>query len=436
MIDMQQGGNAPVPGDRVVVAFGWSAVGVEADVSAYLLTAIGKVRDDADMVFFNQPSGAGDAIRHDAAAGGKGGFDVDLTAMPAAIERIVFCVTIDGAQADVQTLKSLDGAQVTLGLTGQSPALSYRPALGAASEAAMTFAELYRRQGQWKFRAVGQGFNGGLAPLARSFGIDVAEEVSAAKSGPSLEKRMVDLAKRDPELVSLVKKVQISLAKHSLPIDRAKVALCLDISGSMSSLYKTGKIDQLVQRIMALGFRFDDDGRIDVFLFGTAAHSFGELGVDQYRSFTADMLARHKLEPGTYYGLVMERIRAHYAGQPDFRTLPVYIMFVTDGGTGDARRSETQIKEASAEPIFWQFMAIGKASAGSKSARKRLPSGFEFLEHLDAMPGRVIDNANFFCVADPAELADEELYELLMSEYPAWLKAAVAQRIVTPKGHA
>jgi len=296
----------------------------------------------------------------------------------------------------------------------------------------MILGELYLRGGQWKFRAVGQGFDGGLAPLARSFGIDVAEEAPAPKAGPSLEKRLIDLEKRDPQLVSLVKKVQVNLAKHSLPVDRAKVALCLDISGSMHSLYKSGKIDQLVQRIMALGFRFDDDGRIDVFLFGTAARNFGELGVDDYRSFTADMLARHPLEPGTYYGLVMERIRAHYANQHDFGTLPVYVMFVTDGGTGDARRSETQIKEASAEPIFWQFMAIGKARAGSKSTRKRLPSGFEFLEHLDAMPGRVIDNANFFCVADPAELADEELYELLMSEYPAWLKAAVAQRIVKP----
>lgn len=184
MTDMQQGGNAPVPGDRVAVAFGWTAGGVEADVSAYLLTAEGKVRDDADMVFYNQPTGAGGAVRFDAGAGAKGGFAVDLAAVPAAIERIVFCVTIDGAQAKRQTLALLDGAEVALSPQGGAPALRFRPQLAGATEAAMTFAELYRRQGQWKFRAVGQGFNGGLAPLARSFGIDVADEAPAAPPPP------------------------------------------------------------------------------------------------------------------------------------------------------------------------------------------------------------------------------------------------------------
>lgn len=431
MVELTQGANAPLAGASVIVAVDWPAsVSVEADVSAYLLTDAGRVRGDADMMFFNNPVGGEGAVRFSAGGGPRGRFEIDLANVPPAITRIVFCVTIDEAAPGKATLAALTGARITAGDH------SYAPALGNATEAAMILGEVYLRGGQWKFRAVGQGFDGGLAPLARSFGIDVAEEASAPKPGPSLEKRLIDLEKRDPQLVSLVKKVQVSLAKHSLPVDRAKVALCLDISGSMHGLYKSGKIDQLVQRIMALGFRFDDDGRIDVFLFGTAAHGFGELGVEDYGSFTADMLARHRLEPGTYYGLVMERIRAHYAGQPDFGTVPVYVMFVTDGGTGDARRSETQIKAASAEPIFWQFMAIGAARAGSKSTRKRLPSGFEFLEHLDAMPGRVIDNANFFCVADPAELADEELYDLLMSEYPAWLKAAIAQRIVTPGGRA
>ncbi len=175
MTDLQQGANAPVPGDKATVAFAWEAAGVDADASAYLLTAAGRVRDDADMVFYNQPAGAGGVVRY--VTGGRGGFEIDLARVPEAIERIVFCVTIDGARAKGQTLALLSGA--TIAVTGAAD-LRFAPALAGATEAAMTFGELYRRQGQWKFRAVGQGFDGGLAPLARSFGIDVAEEAAAA----------------------------------------------------------------------------------------------------------------------------------------------------------------------------------------------------------------------------------------------------------------
>lgn len=102
----------------------------------------------------------------------------------------------------------------------------------------------------------------------------------------------MDLQKKDPELLSLVKKVSVSLEKRKLLTDRAKVALCLDISGSMNALYKSGKIDVLVRRVMALGYRFDDDGEIDVFLFGENVHEWGSIGVGDYRSFVSDMLSR------------------------------------------------------------------------------------------------------------------------------------------------
>lgn len=186
MTDLQQGGNAPVPADALTMAFAWTPVAgrdVDADASAYLLTAEGKVRSDADMVFYNQPHGGDGSVRF-VASSGRGAFEVDLSRLPAAIERVVFCVTIHEAQAKRQTLALLEGAGLTVAPSGGVPALSYCPDLAGASETAMTFGELYRRNGQWKFRAVGQGFNGGLAPLARSFGIDVAEEAPVAPPSP------------------------------------------------------------------------------------------------------------------------------------------------------------------------------------------------------------------------------------------------------------
>jgi tellurite resistance protein TerA len=187
MIDLQQGGNAPVPSQTVTASFSWSIPSgrdVEADPSAYLLTSSGKVRGDADMVFYNQPSGAAGAVRFGREHGARGGFQVDLDRVPADIERVVLCVTIHDAQVKKQTLALFEAAEIAIrGSDGRE--LRFRPMLSGASEAAMVFGELYRRNGQWKFRAVGQGFNGGLAPLARSFGIDVAEEDTSARPAPA-----------------------------------------------------------------------------------------------------------------------------------------------------------------------------------------------------------------------------------------------------------
>ena len=183
MIELQQGGNAAVDGTSASIRFEWSVPqgrDVEADASAYLLTSTGRVRGDADMVFYNQPAGADGAVSFIADDGARGRFRIDLARIPQSIERIVFCVTVHEAQSKRQTLALLDGA--TISVDAGDSAIRYRPALAAATEAAMTFGELYRRNGQWKFRAVGQGFDGGLAPLAGSFGIDVAE--AAAPTAP------------------------------------------------------------------------------------------------------------------------------------------------------------------------------------------------------------------------------------------------------------
>ena len=211
MIELQQGGNAAVDGTDASIRFEWSVPqgrDVEADASAYLLAANGRVRGDADMVFYNQPTGADGAIAFVADGGGRGRFQLDLARIPQSIERIVFCVTLHEAQSKRQTLALLDGASISVDAPGST--IRYRPALAAASEAAMTFGELYRRNGQWKFRAVGQGFNGGLAPLAGSFGIDVAEAAAPVEAPPPPPPTPVRLGKvtldKPGQTVSLEKK--------------------------------------------------------------------------------------------------------------------------------------------------------------------------------------------------------------------------------------
>ena len=127
----------------------------------------------------------------------------------------------------------------------------------------------------------------GLDALVAHFGGEVAAPSSAsnppsssssaspAPVKPSLTKR-IQLEKRieqeAPQLISLIKKAQVSLEKSGLGEHRAKVCLCLDISASMSRLYSQGQIQAFVERIVALACRFDDDGEVDVFLFGQKSH--------------------------------------------------------------------------------------------------------------------------------------------------------------------
>jgi hypothetical protein len=111
---------------------------------------------------------------------------------------------------------------------------------------------------------------------------------------------------------------------------------------------------------------------------------------------------------GTSYAGVINRIVKKYAKTSGD---PAYILFVTDGDNSDKKPAENAVIEASKYPIFWQFVGIGKGE-------------FQFLEKLDTLKGRIVDNANFFAVNDINEITDQELYQRMLAEFPLWLKAA------------
>lgn len=448
---LQAGGNVALaklaPGlSRVRVALGWrpqGQSGMEVDASAFVLAADDKVRGDEDMVFYNNPQSRDGSVRVTEPGSDAQAFELDLAAIPSEINKIAFTVTIHEGQLRRQSFSLLEAAwaRVLNPADGQELCRFELPLTGKA-ETAMIFCQVYRHGPEWKFRAVGQGFVGGLGPLAMSFGINVAEEAAPPPAAPvsslppapppasnehgvRLEKRIISLEKKDPKLVSLVKNAGVQLAKHGLESHQARVALCLDISGSMHGLYRKGSIDELVRRVLALGFRFDDDGEIDVFLFGANAHQAGTVNAENYKTFVSDMQRRYPLEGGTHYGKVIEMVREYYHRRPGFGQVPVYVMFTTDGDTQDRATTEREMMDASREAIFWQFMAIGEAPGGRKGFFSRLLSpDFGFLNHLDTMSGRFLDNANFFLVRDPAEPSDEQLYDMMMAEYPGWLKQA------------
>jgi tellurium resistance protein TerD len=168
---------------RAVVGLGWdprttSGAAFDLDASALLLGANGKVRSQDDFIFYNQLAAPDGSVVHqgDNRTGDGDGDDeqivIDLDLVSADVERIVITVSIDQADARGQNFGQVRDAYCrVLNQETEQEVVRFDLSEDAASETAMIFSELYRRNGEWKFRAVGQGYASGLHGIATDFGI-------------------------------------------------------------------------------------------------------------------------------------------------------------------------------------------------------------------------------------------------------------------------
>jgi len=189
-LSLQKGGNLSLTKtdpslSRIVVGLGWDprttdGSAFDLDASAFLLNAAGKVRSEADFIFYNQLKSADGSVEHtgDNRTGAGDGDDeqlkVNLSQVPADVEKVAFAVTIHEASDRGQSFGQVGGAFIRIinQATGEE-VVRYDLAEDASTETAMIFAELYRHNGEWKFRAVGQGYAGGLKPLAQGYGVNM-----------------------------------------------------------------------------------------------------------------------------------------------------------------------------------------------------------------------------------------------------------------------
>lgn len=188
---MLKGANVPVTARSVRVEIGWRTASGAPDVDASaLLLAAGRVRSDDDFIFYNQPRHASGAVRHEGkepqGAAVTDRLTVDLAAVEAEIETVTLAASADGGafgQVPDLHIRLLDG--------DSGAEIARFDSEDATSETAFVLGELYRRQGGWKFRAVGQGYDSGLAGLATDFGITVddapapAPQTSPAPAAPA-----------------------------------------------------------------------------------------------------------------------------------------------------------------------------------------------------------------------------------------------------------
>jgi tellurium resistance protein TerD len=189
-VSLSKGGNVNLSKEapnlnKIIVGLGWAerstdGAAFDLDANAFLLKADGKVRNDGDFCFYNNKVVADGAVQHtgDNKTGAGEGDDetlkVELSKVPADLDRITFCVTIHEGETRKQNFGQVRNAYIrVINEDGGVELARYDLSEDASTETAMIFGELYRNGADWKFRAVGQGFAGGLAPLATSFGVNV-----------------------------------------------------------------------------------------------------------------------------------------------------------------------------------------------------------------------------------------------------------------------
>lgn len=189
-VSLSKGGNVSLskeaPGlTAIVVGLGWDPRATDGqqfdlDASAFILKADGKVRADSDFIFYNNKTSSDGSVVHqgDNTTGQGDGDDesveIDLSKVPAEVDKIAVTVTIHEADTRNQNFGQVSKAYIrVMNKNGGAEIARYDLSEDASTDTAMIFGEIYRNGADWKFKAVGQGYAGGLAPLARNYGVNV-----------------------------------------------------------------------------------------------------------------------------------------------------------------------------------------------------------------------------------------------------------------------
>ena len=426
----------------------------EYDFCCFGVDSEGKLSDDRYMVFYNQKTTPQKEISITELPDGVR-YTLKLSAIPAYINKLVFTVSIDGTQtmgemeSFITKVYQQEDQSLELSLTGGD----------FAKEKAVIAIEIYRKD-VWRIGCVAGGFDGGLSALLAHFGgeevgegtatgsqVDTAanmplskgtsEKVSSPqttseKPAPSIDTAAMSSSSQStdqkeissptaavkvslekklekaPKLVSLAKPLGVELKKRNLETLVARVGLVMDISGSMTARFKNGTVQEIVNKTLPLAVQFDDDGELDCWYYGTTARRMDSVNLENYTKAVPKEWKQLMLELGGCNNepVVLRMVLDTYRDTQ----LPVYVLFITDGGVSKKSEIQKIITEASKLPIFWQFVGVGG-------------SGYGILEKLDSMKGRYVDNAGFFALDDFKKVSNEELYARLLEEFPKWLKA-------------
>ena len=425
------------------------------DFSCFGVDTADKLSDDRYMVFYNQTASPAGEITYSATQN-SAVFQLKLNALPAAINKLVFTASIDGSG----TMQEISRHCAVLSQSGKELSLQLTGADFRQEKAIITL-EIYRKDGEWRFNAVARGFNGGLDALLAAYGGEQADDATPAAAPPpapkpapapqpapapapapppapakiSLEKKIEAQA---PKLISLVKPLKVELKKRNLDTVIARVALVLDISGSMSERYSNGTVQEIINKTVPLAVQFDDDGTFDFWYYGSKCSRRPGVNMYNYERAVPDYWSDLMRDLG--YGNNEPEVMREVIEEYKKSSLPAYVIFISDGGVSKADQIKQLIIESSQMPIFWQFVGVGGVSKKDKPKQEKkgffsslfsiMECDYGIFEEIDELPGRYVDNASFFAMDDFKTVPNDELYSRLLNEFPQWLQAARSKGIL------
>ncbi|WP_368680293.1 VWA domain-containing protein (plasmid) [Rhodococcus opacus] len=431
MTSLTRGANSPIDTATTTVEVTGARQGT-VDLFVFQLGTDLKVRTDADLVFFNNPSTPEGAVTLV-----DGRVTMNLDVVPAAIDTLAVAVALD--ENVPGSLAQVPGLAVRVTQVGVA---SFDvPAEGLTTERSAVLLEVYRRNGTWKVRNRSAGWSGGLDALVTEHGVSVdatpahtpePTQAAAADASATVDGDGVRTVPGEATL-SLVKREKLTLEKRQVAkvllrkgaADAVgRVVLVMDNTGSMSKRYRSGEVTRIIERMVPVATQLDSDGNLEAYAYAEQFVKLPDVTVADADTWVNTYVHLHGRHGGIDFDAIggtnneipiMEEI----IGTLDkTAAVPTLVLFFTDGGFNARAQITALMRIASAFPAFWQFIGIGKSSFG-------------VLEKLDTLTGRLVDNAGFFAVENVDKLTDTALYELLLSEYPDWLRAARQARVLS-----
>ncbi|WP_419883056.1 VWA domain-containing protein [Peribacillus sp. B-H-3] len=392
----------------------------DIDLSAFMINQDAVIPEEGYFIFYNNPLSADHSLAMSKVVPSAENqeLSLNLASISPEIEKVTFILTIHDSEIRQQNFSHFENISLTIWDEERKEKLLTFTLDNFEQETAFELGNVYRKEGSWRFNPIGRGYNKGLQEF-----LDIYHPANTADT-PSKEEKESETEKPIISKLDLLKKkVDIIIEKNALQKIRARVGVVLDISGSMRRLYKEGIVQNVMERLLALATRFDDDGILDVWIYD---NSFSRLPSVSEKDFP-NYVEREILEntgvskfTANNEPPVMRDVLNKYIKE-ESSSLPVYLIFINDGGIKKAKKNQDSVAnvliDSSKEAIFWQFAGIGDGN-------------FDVLRKLDDLEGRYADNAGFFHIPDIEKETDEELYEKLLHEFPRWLTEAREKKIL------
>lgn len=211
-----------------------------------------------------------------------------------------------------------------------------------------------------------------------------------------LQKHMINL---DKTVVNLEKETNFSLNG-----DRSKVVLAIDYSYSMSNLYRSGEIQDVLYKLFPIALKLDDNGEMEVYLFQNDYKKLRSLNDGNYSNYVKNVIdtSRYKMG-GTNYSDVLQAILDTEVDN----SIPTLVLFITDGDNADKSETDKLLRTHCTDNVFIQFIGIGNEN-------------FRYLEKLDDLSGRTVDNTGFVKFNILSKADDNKVYGSILKEYIKW----------------